>query len=163
VIKEVTDFVEGKLLETLDDAGVERPSFGFGARALSDADAPPRITWVPVRGNHDKARAAAADQKQTPKHIWTRHVVIEAHIWADCETTAEVLMGHLVATLQQNLGSAPYSMVGEEWAASDTAGSAGIKLVVGIQFHLPLVTETLPLVKPPMTVAIPSATIEEAA
>lgn len=161
MIKEVTDFVEGKLLETLDDAGVERPSFGFGARALDEADAPPRIVWVPVRGNHDKARAAAADQRQTPKHIWTRHVVMEAHIWANCETDAEVLMGHLAATLQRYVGSAASSMVGEEWAPSDVAGSAGIKLVAGFQLHLPLTTEPLKLVKPE-TVAV-AGTIEEAA
>lgn len=149
MIKEVTDAVEARLRETLTEVGYagEMPSFGFGARALVAEDSPPRITWVPVRGRHDKTRPSTSDGKITPKHIWTRHVIVEAHIWADDETAAEVLLGHLVASLQRYIGAGGYSMVGEEWAPSDV-GSDGIKLVVGIEFRMPLTTEPLALVKP---------------
>lgn len=145
MMREIFDAFQASLFANLGDLGiVEKPSMGFGARALSENDAPPRVVWVPREGRHDKKQLTAGDRNQAVRMIWTRHVLIDLHIWAADETAAEELCNHIVATLEEGLGAGGYSMAGESWQASEST-AAGIKMVLSFVLRMPWFKQLLPL------------------
>ena len=126
-------------------ATAQKPSIEFGAKHLASQDAPPRIVWVPREGRHDKKDLTSQDANFAVKAIWTRHLLIDLHIWAEDETAAEVLANHIVATLEEQLTAGGYSMIGETWPESEST-TAGIKMVLTFELRMPWTKERLPLV-----------------
>ncbi len=151
--------VADRLLENLAALGADGPppSFGIGAADLDLQDSPPRIVFVPTTGQTGKDRVGAGRSTgfDNPKNIWTRHLRIEAHVWAGGITETEQLANHLIATVEETHGTA-WSVVGEEW---DTKGTtdAGNMTVVVFEARMPWTRELLPMVK--ATTPVPDGTM----
>lgn len=149
MIVEDCNLVRDQLLVNLAALGAEGapPSFGVGAAKLDRQDSPPRIVFVPTNGHAGKDRVGAGRSTgfDNPKNLWTRHVRIEAHVWADTITETETLANHLIATVEEVHGT-KWSVLGEEW---DTKGTTyeGNMTIVTFEARMPWTRELLPMVK----------------
>lgn len=133
----------------------DTPTLSFGAKALADQDTYPRIVWVPRGGRHDKKAFTSRDRSDNPSTLWTRHLAVDAHVFGEDETNAEIISNHMVAVLDGLLGGA-YSMIGEDWNASESTAD-GVKVIVSFEVRMPWTREILAKVKP-TSVAIAGAT-----
>jgi hypothetical protein len=147
VIKEVLDPVQDRLLLTLADVGSGRvPSFGLGQGEVANMDTTPRVIWVPMGGPISVANKNGGDGMRNPGALWHRTVQVNAHIWADDVTEAEVLANHLVAALHW-VAVGSYAVTSETW---DTKGTTdeGVLLVLEIQLRMPFTRESIGSVRP---------------
>jgi hypothetical protein len=165
-IKDATDAVNTQLTVVLSGLGETVPTFGFGEADLYLEGDAPRLVWVPQGGPADSKIIPAADNGiqfgtppayPTPRPLWTRHVTVQAHVWAvranatpagsDPDRSkdyaaAEVLAQHILAACQF-VGWGSVRPKSEAWPRSQASTETrGVELVVAIEFDLPWVDET---------------------
>lgn len=156
MIREVCTAVNEKLMATLSAMGVSPlPSFGVGKRALVDAGAPPRVTWVPTRGPHD-GKGLGKGMGSNPRALSIRHLQIEAHVWGEDIDSTEELSRQLVAAIQSSGLATVFKSVGEVWDTESNT-QAGELCIVTFEVELPLVDNALPTVRLTATGTEPGA------
>ncbi len=140
MMEEVLGEVADRMVANMGALGYgEVPSFALGESELAEMGAPPRIVWVPQTGTVSRSKTAGGDFIRNPGALWSRALVIEAHIWAAGITAAEELANHLVATLHAVcVGS--YSVRAESW---DTKGATddGVSCIIEFEIRMPFTRE----------------------
>ncbi len=151
MIVETCEGIQEKLAETLGLLGEDLPSFGIGKAALDAQEEFPRIVFVPRSGAIDGRVTAGSDGNLTQRHLLTRHLLVDCHVWAADITAVEVLAGHLVAAAKYMVGTS-LKGVSETW---DTAGQIvdGEVGVFSFLIEMPFATSVQRMVKP-TTVAV---------
>jgi hypothetical protein len=168
VIRQVTTAINAALATYLAALSIQVPTFRFGRDELAIEDAPPRICWVPRRGNADGAIIQGADfppmfgqpagstTRPATSPLWRRKVTVDAHVWAirdnpdtDPDTSkdydaCETLANHLVA-MMHTLTFGSMDMAGEDWdSAATQQGSAqrrGLVQVISPVLFIPWTRE----------------------
>ncbi len=156
MISTMTLALEAKLSEVIREAGQEPPSFGFGEHSITDQDAPPKITWVPIGGPLKRAKFGGVDGDAHKEPVWDRDLGIAARVWADNVDQAEILCQQLAAAIQ-DVAPGHHSPVSEEWDTKSHAGN-GVVCVVSFTVKGVFVREPLALVQirtPPTSADLP--------
>lgn len=151
MIVEVCEGIQAKLTESLGSLGEVLPTFGLGKSGLDASETFPRIVFIPRGGQIDGRVTAGSDGVLAQRHLMTRHLQIDAHVWAENITAVEILAEQLVVAAKFMLGTS-LKGVSEAW---DTEGqiSDGQVGVFSFTFEMPFASVPLRAVKP-TTVAI---------
>jgi hypothetical protein len=126
----VTDIVPA-ITAVLTSRGVAA-TVKVGGKHISENDAPPRIVWVMRGGPGGAAREVGGN----PRHLRTRNLGVEAHVWAESYDAAEALLNELLSATHQALHGS-YSFDGEEWVEEELL-ALGCVVIARLTFRVPV-------------------------
>lgn len=155
-IAKIFQAVAAQVEANVRDAGGQPPTQKLGGDRLSDALAPPAITWVILGGHVSPARQVGADNVLGIREIAERHVRILVHIWAEDFEKTEELANHFVAACRSPVLTAySFTAISEDWTEGQSASSGlGRLCKLEIEIRVPFTAEPLGLTTPPNVVTI---------
>lgn len=125
-----------------------RLTFGRGAKALDQNDAPPRVVWLYPQAGHAPAQKVRDENNRRPleRAILTRQVQVIAHCWgADLDATEQLVHDVIAATHGLAWGSVGFG--GEQWQPSSNAELGEVALLT-MSVDIPVMRRPLQAVTP---------------